>query len=102
MRKSELNTLLQLSRPVSNRLIKIVSLIGPESREIICDIKVSPSNTAIIEWESGDTFLSLEVGKNGYGYFLEKDGKDLVQVDLEVDSIKVAEDLKKIIGKHFK
>ena len=102
MKRDELSTLRQLSRPVNNNFIELMYLLEPQFKVLIRDIRVSPTNTAIIEWESGVTLLSLEVGRNGYGYFLEKDGKDLVQVDLEGDSNKVAEDLEEIIGKHFK
>jgi len=44
----------------------------------------TPYGTVVLDWEKdSNNFFSLEIGANKIGYFIEKDGVDIKQVDSE-------------------
>jgi hypothetical protein len=74
----------KISFDVLNQSLNIIDSIYPSLIEKlnIDNIYSSSYGTVILDWElSNNSLFSLEVGKNAIGYFIEKNGDDVKEVD---------------------
>ena len=75
---------LKIGQEVFNNSLKIIDDLYPSlSQELNVD-KLYPTSygTVIMDWEKGNgDIFSLEIGSKSIGYFIEKNGRDIKQVD---------------------
>lgn len=74
----------KISPDVLNQSLKIVDFIYPSLVEKlnIENVYSTSYGTVIFDWEySNDNLFSLEVGKDSLGYFIEKNGSDVKEID---------------------
>lgn len=74
----------EISFDVLNQSIKIIDSIYPSLIEKLNveNIYTSSYGTVILDWEFlDDNIFSLEIGKDSIGYFIEKNGEDVKEVD---------------------
>lgn len=81
----------KISHDVLNQSIKILENLYPSFYEILDESNIYPTNygTIIFDWEkSTDELFSLEIGKDSFGYFIEKKNID----EKQIDSLSLADD----------
>jgi hypothetical protein len=74
----------KISNDVLNQSLKLVDVIYPSliERLNIENVYTTSYGTVILDWEfSSDSLFSLEIGKDSIGYFIEKNGDDIKEVD---------------------
>lgn len=97
----------EISPRVYNNSLRILERISPLVYEKLQNDGLYTTNnrTVVFDMEKSDDIFSLEIGKDVLGYFIEKDGIDVLQIDklslnemeFEQTSSKVLSDLQKFI-----
>jgi len=81
---------IRISSKVLRNSFKLIDSLHPSMLEFLNQnsIYFSENGTVIIDWEKDiNNVLSLEIGADYLGYFIEKDGVDIKQVDnAEIDT----------------
>ncbi len=90
-----------ISANVYHNSIKLLSKISPTVfNEFYEDgLYTTDNGTVIFDWEQSEDVFSLEIGKDALGYFVEKDGVDILQVDkLSLNEVEFEETSKKVLS----